>query len=121
MPLVAATASSAKRRGRGQIPARQRGLGRVGNPDRRHLGLDTEMGQARRDCIVGRGNVARGKSRDSQPRVGEAWENPRSTSLTALGISRGSSRTRSHWSGLFANNHTALPMAQIVVSRLGPM
>ena len=35
--------------GCGQIPAGQRGLGRVSNPNRRLLGLETEMGQARRD------------------------------------------------------------------------
>ncbi len=40
--------------------------------------------------------------------------------LTALGISCGSLRTRSHWSGLFAKAHTAVLIAQIVVSRLGP-
>ena len=47
--------------GRGQIPTRERGLSRIDNPDRRHLGLEIEMGQARRDRIVRRGNVARGE------------------------------------------------------------
>ena len=37
---------------------------------------DWRWGIARRDRIVRRGNVARGQGRDSQPGVGEAWEEP---------------------------------------------
>ena len=62
--------------GHDEIPARQRGLGRVSNPDRRHLGLDTEMGPARRDRIIRRDDVARSEGRDSQPHMGQAREEP---------------------------------------------
>ena len=81
--------------GRGQIPARQRSLGHVSNPDRRQLGLDTEVGPARRDRIVRRGNVARGEGRGSQPHVGEAREEPAKLRRGLDGrVGRGPRRTR---------------------------
>jgi len=51
----------------------------------------------------------------------EIGESVRTTSLTTPGVKDGSSRTRSHCSGCWANSQTALLIAKTVVSRLGPM
>jgi len=57
--------------------------------------METEMGQARRDCIVGRSNVARGDGRGDQPYVGAARVEPAKLRGGLDGrIGRGTRRTR---------------------------
>jgi hypothetical protein len=49
----------------------------------------------RRECIVRRGNVARGEGRDSQRPVGEAWVEPAKLRRGLDGrVGRGPRRTR---------------------------
>ena len=58
--------------GRGQIPARQRGLGNVSAKDCRHRGLDTDVVPARRECVVRRGSVTRGEYGGGQRHIAQA-------------------------------------------------
>ena len=108
--------------GRGQIPARQRSLGHVSNPDCRHLGLDTEVvASPPRSHRPPRQRRPRRGSRQSTPRrrgPGRTRQVSAAASTAELAASRAA--LRSPW---YASMRACMNRAQHhhehVVSRVG--